>query len=43
MSLDLFFRAANTATYIKWLVTPQVRAIIGDLRARDEDMQGFTA
>ena len=37
MSLDLFFRAADTATYIKWLTRAQVRAIIGDLRARDEN------
>ena len=37
MTLDLFYRATDTATYIEWLTTPQVRAIIGDLRARDED------
>ena len=37
MALDLFFRAADPATYIKWLTRAQVRAIIGDLRARDED------
>ena len=37
MTLDLFFRAADRATYINWLTRAQVRAIIGDLRARDED------
>ena len=37
MSLDLFFRAEDPATYIDWLTRPQVRAIIGDLRARDDD------
>ena len=37
MALDLFIRAADRATYIKWLTRAQVRAIIGDLRARDED------
>ena len=35
--LDLFFRATDRATYINWLTRAQVRAIIGDLRARDED------
>lgn len=37
MSLDLFFRAQDRATYIKWLTRSQVRSIIGDLRARDDD------
>ena len=37
MALDLFFRAEDPATYINWLTRAQIRAIIGDLRARDED------
>lgn len=35
--IDFFLRAETPATYIDWLTKPQVRAIIGDLRARDDD------
>lgn len=35
--LDILLRAETRATYIDWLTTPQVRAIIGDLRARDDN------
>lgn len=37
MALDLFFRATTKAKIIAWLTTPQVRATIGDLRARDDE------
>jgi len=37
MALDHFICAETRAAYIAWLTRAQVRAIIGDLRARDED------